>query len=64
MTKEEIIRTYYSGWEKKQWSAVDNLLADGFTFTSPNDEDHIDKRASKQNAGRKRTGLNASIWRA
>jgi len=47
MTKEEIIRTYYSGWEKKQWSAVDNLLGDGFTFTSPNDDDHIDKRAFK-----------------
>jgi hypothetical protein len=47
MTNEEIIRAYYSGWEKKQWSAVDNLLGDGFTFTSPNDDDHIDKRAFK-----------------
>jgi hypothetical protein len=44
MTKEEIIRDYYSGWEKKEWSAVESLLADGFTFTSPHDDDHIDMR--------------------
>jgi hypothetical protein len=35
MTKEEIIRAYYSGWEKKQRSAVESMLADGFAFTSP-----------------------------
>jgi SnoaL-like domain len=45
MTKEEIIRNYYSGWEKKEWRALESLLADGFTFTSPNNDDHIDKRA-------------------
>jgi len=47
LKKEEIIRNYYSGWEKKDWGAVDKLLAQGFTFTSPNDDDHIDKRAFK-----------------
>lgn len=47
MTKEEIIRAYYSGWEKKEWGAVDSVLADDFTFTSPNDDDHIDNRAFK-----------------
>jgi hypothetical protein len=47
MTKEEIIRKYYSGWETRDWSAIDGVLADGFTFTSPNDDDHIDKRAFK-----------------
>ena len=41
MTKQEIIRAYYSGWEKKDWQAVRSLLADDFTFTSPNDDDHI-----------------------
>lgn len=45
MTKEQLIRTYYSGWEKKEWSLVDSVLADSFTFTSPNDDDHISKRA-------------------
>jgi pimeloyl-ACP methyl ester carboxylesterase len=45
MTKKEIIRKYYAGWEKKEWTAVDSLLAEGFTFTSPNDDDHIDKHS-------------------
>lgn len=47
MTKAEIIRVYYSGWEQKQWSVVESVLADGFTFTSPNDDDHIDNHAFK-----------------
>ncbi len=42
MTKEESIRHHYSEWGKKQWSIIENLLAGGFTFTSPND--YIDKR--------------------
>jgi SnoaL-like domain len=45
--REDIIRKYYSGWEKKEWSTIDSVLADSFTFTSPNDDDHIDKRAFK-----------------
>jgi ketosteroid isomerase-like protein len=47
-TKEEMIRAYYSGWEKKQWSTIESLLADDFTFTSPNDDDHINKPAFKE----------------
>ena len=47
MTKEQLIRTYYSGYEKKEWSLIDGVLADSFTFTSPNDDDHISKRAFK-----------------
>jgi len=46
-TNEEIIRNYYSGWEKKEWGAIDRVLADDFTFTSPNDDDHINKTAFK-----------------
>jgi hypothetical protein len=42
MREEEIIRAYYSGWERKDWQTVRGLLADDFTFTSPNDDDHID----------------------
>jgi SnoaL-like domain len=42
MRKEDIIRAYYTGWEKKDWQAVRGLLADDFTFSSPNDDDHID----------------------
>jgi len=47
MTKEEIIRRYYAGWEKKDWAAIDSLLGDSFTFTSPNHDDHINKNAFK-----------------
>jgi SnoaL-like domain len=47
MAKERTIRQYYSGWEKKEWSAIDSVLADSFSFTSPNDDDHIDKGAFK-----------------
>ena len=47
MTNEEIVRNYYSGLEKKVWRAIDRLLADGFTFTSPNNDDHINKQSFK-----------------
>jgi SnoaL-like protein len=43
-SREQMIRTYYSGWELKDWSIVDRLLADSFNFTSPVD-DHISKDA-------------------
>ncbi len=40
--KEKAVKTYYSGFEKKDWSAIESQLADGFTFTSPApDNDHI-----------------------
>ncbi len=42
MKADEIIRAYYSAYELKEWKAVENLLAGNFTFTSPNDDDHID----------------------
>ena len=33
--------------ESKDWHALDVLLADDFTFTSPNDDDHISKDVYK-----------------
>lgn len=45
MTNEAVIRSYYAGWERPDWGAIEQLLADGFTFTSPNDDDHIEKSA-------------------
>ena len=38
---DKIIRTYFSGYEKKDWNIVSSQLADGFTFTSPAPDDHI-----------------------
>ena len=47
-SNEAIIRKYYGGWEKKDWSLVDSLLADDFTFTSAAPDDHISKTAFKK----------------
>lgn len=46
--KEELIRTYYSGYEKKDWNMTGGVLAANFTFTSPNDDDHISKDVFKK----------------
>jgi ketosteroid isomerase-like protein len=43
---EQLVRKYYAAWERKDWPALESLLAENFTFTSPND-DHIDKSAFK-----------------
>lgn len=43
---EQIVRDYYAAWEKKDWRALDRLLTDNFTFTSPND-DHDTKSLYK-----------------
>src|SRR5690349_8461056 len=48
VTPEDIVRRYYKAWEKKDWSPIDTLLADNFTFTSANDDDHISKSAFKK----------------
>lgn len=42
MNADEIVRAYYSAYELKEWKAVENLLAGDITFTSPNDDYHID----------------------
>ncbi len=44
---DETIRKYYAAWEQKDWHRIDILLADNFTFTSANDDDHINKSAFK-----------------
>jgi ketosteroid isomerase-like protein len=44
---EQIVRKFYAAWESKDWHALDILLADDFTFTSPNDDDHISKGVYK-----------------
>jgi hypothetical protein len=40
---EKIIREYYTAFEKKDWSLMEQILADGFTFSSPLD-DHINMK--------------------
>jgi uncharacterized protein YndB with AHSA1/START domain len=45
---EKVIKEYYSAWEKKDWNLIEHFLADGFTFTSPNNDDHISVRAFRE----------------
>jgi ketosteroid isomerase-like protein len=44
---EATIRKYYAAWETKDWHPLDLLIADDFTFTSPNNDDHINKSVFK-----------------
>ena len=48
LTNEETVRKWYAAWEQKDWGPVDRLLADNFTFTSPNGDDHISKNTFKR----------------
>lgn len=45
--REKLIRAYYAGWEKKDWSVVNGFLADNFTFSSAAPDDHISKATFK-----------------
>jgi len=47
LTNEELVRKWYAAWERKDWGPVDSLLADDFTFTSANNDDHISKSTFK-----------------
>src|ERR1700730_2679804 len=38
---EKLIKEYFNGYEKKDWNMVAGQLAEGFTFTSPNGDDHL-----------------------
>jgi hypothetical protein len=51
----KIIKAWYTAWEQKDWNLMTQILADGFTFSSPLD-DHIKISAVKErcwpNAGK------------
>jgi ketosteroid isomerase-like protein len=51
----KIIKAWYTAWEQKDWNSMTQILADGFTFSSPLD-DHIKINAVKErcwpNAGK------------
>ncbi len=48
---EAVIRKWYKAWEKKDmdWGPFDAILADDFTFSSTDGNDHISKAAFKKN---------------
>lgn len=45
---EKIVRQYYAAYEKKDWHMLEQILSDGFTFTSPAGDDHIDIKEYKK----------------
>ncbi len=45
---EKLIRDYYAAYEKKDWHIMENILAPGFTFSSPAGDDHIDIKQYKE----------------
>ena len=44
---EKVVRAYYTAFEKKDWNSLQQILADGFTFSSPID-DHISIQTFKE----------------
>jgi ketosteroid isomerase-like protein len=47
-TNEKVVRDYYAAYEQKDWHILERILADGFTFTSPAGDDHIDLKEYKR----------------
>ncbi len=45
---EKIVREYYTSYEKKDWNMLELILDDGFTFTSPAGDDHINLKLYKE----------------
>ena len=54
----KIVKAWYTAWLKRDWNLMTQILADGFTFSSPLD-DHIKINAVKErcwpNAGKIKT---------
>jgi ketosteroid isomerase-like protein len=45
---EKIVRQVYAAYEKKDWHMLEAIFADGFTFTSPAGDDHINLKVYKE----------------
>lgn len=45
---DQRIKNFFAGFEKKDWNTVANQVADDFTFTSPNDDNHINLKQYKE----------------
>ncbi len=48
MNHEKVIKQYYGAYEKKDWHMLELILDDGFTFTSPAGDDHINLKLYKE----------------
>jgi ketosteroid isomerase-like protein len=45
-TNEKVVKAFFTAFEKKNWNSLQQIFADGFTFSSPVD-DHISVKAFK-----------------
>ena len=43
-----MVKDYYVAYEKKDWGLLNSILGDGFTFTSPAGDDHINLKTYKE----------------
>ncbi|MDB5016359.1 MAG: hypothetical protein JWQ84_1191 [Mucilaginibacter sp.] len=43
---EKVVKAFFTAFEKKNWNSLQQIFADGFTFSSPVD-DHISVKAFK-----------------
>lgn len=57
LANEEVVRRWYAAWEQKDWGPLDRMLADDFTFTSANDDDHISKSTFKTRCWKSQIGF-------
>ena len=48
MNHEKVIKQYYGAYEKKDWHMLELILDDGFTFTSPAGDSHINIKLYKE----------------
>jgi hypothetical protein len=48
LNHEKLIKQYYGAYEKKDWHMLELVLDDGFTFTSPAGDDHINLKLYKE----------------
>ncbi len=44
---EKVVKAFFTAFEKKNWNSLQQILADGFTFSSPVD-DHISIKKFKE----------------
>jgi hypothetical protein len=45
---EQAVRNYLTGFEQRDWNMTSSQFADGFTFSSPNHDDHIPVEVFKE----------------
>ena len=48
MSHEKLIKQYYAAYEQKDWHMLELILDDGFNFTSPAGDDHINLKVYKE----------------